>query len=98
MGPLRRMPLLAIPLLAGVVSTVLFFTQGGFGGGHGKFDGSIIPLMLPSIYLVQVIPLPHWMLYFDLMYTVIFPTLVNTGLVWLAYKFVGKIWNPRPRG
>ena len=94
---LRRMPLLALPLLAGVVSTILFFVQGGFGGGHGRFDGYIVTLMLPSIYLIQVIPLPLWMLYFDLTYTVIFPTLVNTGLVWLAYKLVGKIRSPRPR-
>jgi hypothetical protein len=94
---LRRSPLIVVPFLTGLVSTVLFFSQGGFGGGHGKFDGVIVTLMLPSIYLVQVIPLPRWVLYFDLNYTVVFPMLLNAGLVWLAYRVVRNIREPRPR-
>lgn len=48
---------------------MLFFTQGGFGGGHGNFDGLIVILGLPSIYLVQMVFLPEWVLYFDLLLT-----------------------------
>jgi hypothetical protein len=87
---LRRMPLIVVPGLAGLVATVLFLIQGGFGGGHGNFDGLIVTLMLPSVYLVQIIPLPKWVLYFDLSYTVIAPTLMNTILVWLGYQIVRK--------
>ena len=68
---LRRMPLVVVPVLAGLVSTVLFSIQGGFGGGHGKFDGLIVALGLPSIYLVQIAPLREWVLCFALTYTVI---------------------------
>src|SRR5438128_2354120 len=88
---LRKTPLVVVPLLAGVVSTILFFAQGGFGGGHGSFDGIIVTLMLPSVFAAEAIPLPQWILYFDLTYTVIIPTLMNTALVWLAYQLVGKL-------
>jgi hypothetical protein len=32
-------PLIALPPLAGLIATALFLLQGGFGGGHGRFDG-----------------------------------------------------------
>ena len=81
-------------MLAGLVSTVLFFVQGGFGGGHRKFDGPIVTLGFPSIYLIQIVPLPEWVLYFDLTYTVILPTVMNTGLVCIAYLIVRSFRNP----
>jgi hypothetical protein len=89
-------PLVALPPLAGLIATALFLLQGGFGGGHGRFDGLIVTLMLPSIYLIQVIPLPGWILHYDLAYTVALPTLVNTGLIWLAYEIVRVVRRPRP--
>jgi hypothetical protein len=74
---LRRTPLVVVPRVGRVGLDVLFFVQGGFGGGHGKFDGLIVALGLPSIYLVQIAPLPEWVLYFALTYTVILPTVMN---------------------
>src|SRR5262245_59702521 len=91
------MPLVVLPLFAGLVSTVLFFTQGGFGGGHGNFDGLIVILGLPSIYLVQMVFLPEWVLYVDFSYSVILPTMMNTVLAWIAYRVVRRFVSPRPR-
>jgi len=72
------------------------FTQGGFGGGHGNFDGRIV-LGLPSIYLVQMVFLPEWVLYFDFGYSLVLPTMMNTVLVWIAYRVVRRFVSPRPR-
>jgi len=73
-----RTTLVIAPLLTALDSTVLFFVQGGAEGGHGKFDGLIVTLGLPSIDLVQIVPLPEWVLYFALTYTVILPTVMNS--------------------
>jgi hypothetical protein len=48
------------PLAFGVISTVLFLKQGGFGGGHGRFDGCISVLELPSILLIPAMALPDF--------------------------------------
>ncbi len=48
------MPL--IPLLSAVLATLLYFTQGGFGGGHGSFDEFIMLLALP----VAITPIAQW--------------------------------------
>ena len=39
---------LSLPIVSGMISTALFFSQGGFGGGHGRFDLYIFLLALPS--------------------------------------------------
>src|SRR5215470_18032887 len=74
-----RTTLVIAPLLTALDSTLLFFVQGGSEGGHGKFDGLIVTLGLPSIDLVQ-----KWVLYFALTYTVILPTVMNTVSVWIT--------------
>ncbi|MCY2962465.1 MAG: hypothetical protein NT069_02230 [Planctomycetota bacterium] len=61
---------LAVPTVASLVSLVLFIVQGGFGGGHGRFDYWIFVLNLPSFFLIElvpevlaeVIPVPVWLL------------------------------------
>ena len=41
-----------MPISAGILAAMLYFKQGGFGGGHGSLDGAIALLCLPSILLV----------------------------------------------
>jgi hypothetical protein len=47
----------AIPLLCGLLATAVFVLQGGFGGGHGSFDGLIFLLGLPCNLVVTELPL-----------------------------------------
>jgi hypothetical protein len=92
----RRTPLVVVPVLAGLGRDGALFCSRGFGGGHGEFDGLIVTLGLPSIYLVQIVPLPEWVLYFALTYTVILPIVMNTVLVCIAYQVVRCFQNPGP--
>lgn len=64
---------------------MLFIAQGGFGGGHGKFDAWLLMLGFPGIFLAQLIPLPTWITHYDISYSVVFPALINTCLIWLCY-------------
>ena len=47
----------AIPLVAAVIASALFFAQNGFGGGHGRFDSALGVLLLPGILLMDALPL-----------------------------------------
>jgi hypothetical protein len=47
--------LLILPLTAATVATVLYLIQGGFGGGHGRFDQAIYRLGLPSVLWVEYV-------------------------------------------
>jgi hypothetical protein len=46
----------AIPLTCGLLATAVYPLQGGFGGGHGSFDGVIVLLGLPCSLLVPGLP------------------------------------------
>jgi len=74
----------AIPLAAATLATGLFFLQGGFGGGHGRFDGAIALLGLPSVFLVEVVPLAHLLEKSDLLLVVWVPAAANSILWALA--------------
>ena len=45
-----------VPLALGLLSTALFLYQGGFGGGHGRFDQAIAYLEAPAILLGEHLP------------------------------------------
>lgn len=72
---LRRLWLLP-PALA-LISTALYFGQGGFGGGHGRFDAVLLSLGLPW----SLLPLPDFLLASDLVWLTVLPLLINSALV-----------------
>jgi hypothetical protein len=74
----------AIPLICGLFSTIVFYTQGGFGGGHGDFDFLIGILGLPSILLMETVPLPALVLKNDILLVVWLPAILNALLFSLA--------------
>ena len=73
----RRVSLVWLPVVLGVIAALLMLAQGGYGGGHGSFDGLVITLMLPAVLLVQALPLPAWALRNDFILIVVLPALVN---------------------
>ena len=76
--------ILLVPIVAAAISTILFVIQGGAGGGHGAFDGLIGILMLPSVLLFVVVPLPDVVLRHDYLFLIALPMLVNFALLWLG--------------
>ena len=91
----RKLRLLMVPLMLGCTSATLFIAQGGFGGGHGTVDWLIVTLMLPAVLLVQVVPLPSWILHYDFVYTIVLPTGLNTALVLLVGRLLSWIRSRR---
>ncbi len=73
----RFYAVLLLPLVCSIVSTGLFFWQGGFGGGHGKFDFYIFLLALPSILLLEVISVPTVFDQSDLVLVIWLPAFLN---------------------
>jgi hypothetical protein len=72
-----------LPIVAGTLATFFFFLQGGFGGGHGRFDGLIVVLMLPAIALLEVVPMPEAIVRFEYIFLIAIPTLINVGVLCL---------------
>ena len=66
------------------MSTIVFLTQGGFGGGHGDFDFLIGILGLPSILVMEILPLPDLVLKNDISLVVWLPAILNALLFSLA--------------
>ena len=60
----------------GVVATLLFAMQGGFGGGHGSLDQAIFALGLPGVLAPLV--LSSWP--GDFLGLVLLPAVVNIAL------------------
>ncbi|MBY0502613.1 MAG: hypothetical protein K2X03_01805 [Bryobacteraceae bacterium] len=82
--PKAKSRVVFVPLYAAAVATGLFFAQGGFGGGHGMFDGIIVCLVFPSILAISVMPLPEFVLYYDYLFLIALPALANFALLWLG--------------
>jgi hypothetical protein len=90
-----RLWLLAVPIAAGMVATILFLAQGGFGGGHGRYDGAIIALTLPTVLLFAIVPLPSWISQYDYLAIIALPMLANIGLVWVLIGLISWISGGR---
>lgn len=73
----------------------MFGMQGGFGGGHGPYDFFIGILALPSISLMEMLPLPDLILEYDILFIVWIPVFINTlifSLVgWGLLKFCSRV-------
>lgn len=88
--PTHTKILMLIPAVAGVVATIVYFIQGGFGAGHGRFDFVIFLCGLPSILLLaalDVSPMSGLLKMFDalpdLFVAIWLPALLNVGLFYL---------------
>ena len=90
-----RISLIWLPVVLGAISASLMLAQGGYGGGHGPFDGLIVTLMLPAILLVQIMPLPEWALRNDFLLVVLIPTLVNASAACVIDRLLP--WRRRTR-
>ena len=66
-----------------VISSALFAAQGGFGGGHGRFDGALFVLGLPWV----LIPWPESMAWSDYLRLVALPFGFNVCTV-LGLRFL----------
>jgi len=82
--------LMLIPAVAGVVATIVYFVQGGFGAGHGRFDFVIFLCGLPSIFVLVILdksPLSGLLRAFDALTEFVgviwVPALLNVGLFYL---------------
>lgn len=67
----------AVVLLAGTTSVALFISQGGFGGGHGRFDLPLFILGLPWC----VVPWPELIARHDWLWLVLLPFAINVSLL-----------------
>lgn len=78
--PMNRWYLSGFSTVIAISTTaaVLFFGQGGFGGGHGRFDQILFALSLPW----SLIPWPEAVyLLGDSMWLVLLPFLFNLAVV-----------------
>ncbi|MCU1264563.1 MAG: hypothetical protein JWM21_881 [Acidobacteria bacterium] len=82
MGRLTRV-LTLIPVAAGTIATSLFLVQGGFGGGHSRFDSAITTLGFPSIMLMNLVALPNSLSVPDILLVVWIPCLINVLIFFL---------------
>lgn len=85
----RRIPLLSLllmllPIGEVIVAGILFAWQGGFGGGHGRFDFTLGMLLLPGILLIMQLPLPETTP--DIV-IILLPGLLNT-IMWAGIALV----------
>jgi len=75
-----------IPIALVLTSTIIYFAQGGFGGGHGSFDRLLLVLGLPWCLL----PLPGVFHSSDLIWLIAVPFLINSVLVSLLTLWLRK--------
>ena len=73
--------LVGVPFLS---SLFLYFIQGGFGGGHGRFDEPIFLLAWPWAYL----PLPHIFYAADFIWLILIPFALNSAIASAITFFV----------
>lgn len=73
--------LLTIPVLECICAAAMFLYQGGFGGGHGKYDIYIFWLGVPGIWLVDALPDRLAMLVPDFCLILLLPALLNFALI-----------------
>ncbi len=87
-----RFCLFLVPISAAVLAATLFFVQGGFGGGHGRFDQALGILGLPGILLTTGVAQSAHLQVNDLVAIVLLPASLNMLLVSLLVVLM------RPKG
>ena len=79
-----------IPVVLAAIASSLFAVQGGFGGGHGKFDQAIGLLGLPGI----LVPLPASAWASDYLPVILVPAALNVAL-WFGVARAFAIFRRR---
>ncbi len=87
--------LIYVPLLLSLFATAFFLLQGGFGGGHGDYDGVILTLMFPGILIVVSLSLPAEVLHYDYLLLIAMPGLLKTAMMWLIRKLLLRLRKSR---
>jgi len=75
-----------VPLALGLPSTLIYFGQGGFGGGHGSYDRLLFALGLPWCLL----PLPGLFHSSDLIWLIAVPFVINSMIFSLLAFWLRK--------
>jgi hypothetical protein len=76
--------ILLIPIVCAVFATLLFFAQGGVGGGHGDFDFLIFALGFPATLFAEFWAIGPAALSRSYLAIIIWiPAVVNLLAVWL---------------
>lgn len=88
--------LLFIPLVQFIIGTIIFFYQGGYGGGHGT-DYLFYIFQMPGIIMVELIinfQVSNFFWINDYFGIAIIPLIVNFilySIFILIYKFIKKL-------
>ena len=82
----------AVPIVCASCASVLLMAVGGFGGGHGRFDGQIYLLGLPAIAVLDSLPIPQFLERSDLLLIICYPALLNLVFVWGPLACVLLLW------
>jgi hypothetical protein len=82
---IRRIYILlsAVAAAGFVISSTLFVLQGGFGGGHGRFDYALGLLCWPWLPLIERLPEPFWVIS-DYLPLVLSPFVLNVSVLMIA--------------
>ena len=73
--------MLVVPVAVGLLASLLFVLQGGFGAGHGRFDQVLWLLGLPSSLLLLVPASSVVLTDSDFVNIIVFPTCINLLLL-----------------
>lgn len=95
--------LATVPIVMNTIAFVAFRRQGGFGGGHGRYDAFIYCLEYPGIIAVDRIPDSFAAHLTDLTLILMVPFLVNIGLAVVLGAVIdwagsGRVHRAPPRG
>lgn len=77
-----------------LVSSVLYSAQGGFGGGHGRFDFPIVILGLPWDMIIAEVPDSFWPSLFnsnDFSWLIATPLLLNLTAIFAIRGLVRRV-------
>lgn len=80
----RRNLILLLPVAFAAIATLLFAAQGGFGGGHDKFDFVIWILGLPGTLGTTLLPMWPG----DFLALVALPAAINVVVWFSAVSFI----------
>jgi hypothetical protein len=78
-----------VPFVIALVAFAIYFGQGGFGGGHGKFDRILSVLGFPWIF----IPYGRFIFPADFIWLILIPLVFNSlvvTLVLMVFKRINK--------
>ena len=82
--------LVVVVLALFAASSILFAVQGGFGGGHGRFDQALFLLGLPWLLILEVTPWPESLWLGDYVMIVLLPLVCNLAVVLLVWALLKR--------